>query len=315
MKIGVVGAGAVGKRVLSQVQDAEYFSRDDPTEAFSDLDLLVLANDSSEQTILAGAAIAQGVSVLTTADRPDAVSALLRLDALAKDRGVCLVAGAAYSPGMSCILASYLASQMDKVTEIHIARIGTGGPACARNHHRSLSAMSIEYYEGNLKRGPGGSGRELYWFPEPLGGADCYAGAMPEPILLSRTFDQARRITSKRAARRRDRFTSAFPMLSPPHTEGGLGGIRVDVRGIVSGRFTELTAASVALPAMAAASVLTMLIAAFKKQTTSAPVFSPGVMSLSELPEPKKFLAELAQCGISISVFHGSENYEPAQNA
>ncbi len=314
MKIGVVGAGAVGKRVLRQVPDAEYFSRDVSTEAFAGLDLLVLANDSGEQAIMAGAAIAQGVSVFTTADRPDAVSALLRMDALAKDRGVCLVAGAAYSPGMSCILASHLASQLDKVTEIHIARMGTGGPACARNHHRSLGAMSIEYYEGNLKRGPGGTGRELYWFPEPLGGADCYAGALPEPLLLSRTFGQARRITSKRAARRRDRFTSAFPMLSPPHIEGGLGGIRVDVRGIAGGRFTELTAASVALPAMAAAAVLTMLIAAFKKHSAGSSVFPPGVMGLSELPEPKKFLAELAQHGISISVFYGSEYYEPAQN-
>jgi hypothetical protein len=33
------------------------------------------------------------------------------------------------------------------------------------------------------------------------------------------------------SANRRDRFTAWLPMLSPPHREGGVGAVRVEVRG------------------------------------------------------------------------------------
>ena len=38
-------------------------------------------------------------------------------------------------------------------------------------------------------------------------------------------------ISARRSARRRDRFTARLPMLSPPHQEGGIGALRVEVRG------------------------------------------------------------------------------------
>ncbi|MFM7871184.1 MAG: hypothetical protein ACKPBG_05835, partial [Actinomycetota bacterium] len=46
---------------------------------------------------------------------------------------------------------------------------------------------------------------------------------------------------ARMSANRRDRFTSRLPMLSPPHPEGGLGGVRVEVRGSRHGeRRTEV---------------------------------------------------------------------------
>lgn len=304
MDIGVIGAGAIGRRLLRQLPNAKHIPRNFSSNDLDGLDLLILANDSSEQPILAGMAVAEGINVLATADNPDAVSALLRLDTLAKDRKVSLIVGAVYSPGLSCVLTSYLANQLDKLTEIHIARMGTGGPTCARNYHKALRRPGLEYLDGRWQRRTGGSGRELFWFPEPIGGADCYAGNLPEPLLLARKYKDARRITSKRAATRRDRLTSPFPMLRAPHAEGGLGGIRVEVRGLSAGRPETLVAGSVALPAMAAAAVLYSTVN-FLKTDTSLP---KGTFGLAEIVEAESFLASVAKQGIAISEFKGSDS-------
>src|SRR6187397_2007826 len=54
---------------------------------------------------------------------------------------------------------------------------------------------------------------------------------MPDPWLLHRSFPAVRRISARRSATRRDRFTARLPMLSPPHREGGVGALRVEARG------------------------------------------------------------------------------------
>lgn len=304
MNVGIVGAGAIGRRLLRQIPDAKYVSRNFSSSDLEDIDLLVLANDAIDQPIVAGMAVAEGVNVLTSADNPEAVSRLLRLDTLARDRKVNLIVGAVYSPGLSCILASFLANQLDKLTEVHVARMGTGGPTCARNYHRALSRSGVEYLEGRWQRRVGGSGRELCWFPEPIGGADCYIASLAEPLLLARKFKDARRITAKRAATRRDRLTSPFPMLRAPHIEGGLGGIRVEVRGFVADQPKTLVAGSVALPAMAAAVVL-MATAALLK---SNPIAEKGAVGLAEVVNPQNFLEEVARHGIAISEFKGAKS-------
>ena len=79
---------------------------------------------------------------------------------------------------------------------------------------------------------PGGGGRELLWFPEPIGPRDCYLAEIASPLLLHRALPDVRRISVRRSARRRDRFTARLPMLKAPHSEGGLGALRVEVRGV-----------------------------------------------------------------------------------
>ncbi len=298
--VGIIGAGAIGRRLLRQVPETKYIPSNFSSGDLADIDLLVLANEARNQPAIAGMAVAEGKNVIATADNPESTFELLRLDSLAKDRGVFLLVGAVYSPGLSCVLASHLANQLDKVQEIHIARMGTGGPACAKNYHRSLSRPGLEYVAGHWQKKAGGSGRELCWFPEPIGGADCYMGALAEPVLLARKFKDARRITAKRAATRRDRITAPFPMLRAPHIEGGLGGIRVEVRGLKASQPETLVAGSVGLPAMAASAVLTVAIS---KTKAAKPV---GAIGLAEAVDSESFLAEVATQGIAISEFKGS---------
>ena len=76
-----------------------------------------------------------------------------------------------------------------------------------------------------------GTGRELAWFPEPVGAYDCYRAELASPMVMHRTFPEVRRLTARVSANRRDRFTSRLPMLTPPHREGGVGACRVELRG------------------------------------------------------------------------------------
>lgn len=253
----MIGLGAVGSRVARQLVESGrsvLVHDSDPgatislrglqrcsiagsIDAFSDTSCraMVLCTPVS-QASLATTFLDRGLDVVTTSDDPDDVHELIGLDRRASDANVRLVVGAATSPGMSGLLAAELALRFDVVDEIHVAFHGTGGPACARQHHRALGGDALGWHDNEWIERPGGSGRELLWFPEPIGGKDCYRAQLADPIVLQRAFPHAARISARVSATRRDRFTSRLPMMSPPHAEGGLGGLRVEVRGSRDGR-------------------------------------------------------------------------------
>ncbi|HEY2430877.1 MAG TPA: hypothetical protein VGI06_18215, partial [Acidimicrobiales bacterium] len=176
-------------------------------------------------------ALNRGVAVVSVADGMAEVEALVRLDPLARAAGVSLVIGAAMAPGLTDVLARHAAAQFEAVEEIHVAKAGTGGPACARQHHRALGAEALDWRDGAWVRRAGGSGRELCWFPDPVGGRDCYRAAVADAVLLTPAFPGVQRVTARVAATRRDRITAALPMLRRPHPEGEVGAVRVEVRG------------------------------------------------------------------------------------
>lgn len=176
--------------------------------------------------------VAAGVRVVSTSGGLDDVRAMLDLDDAARQGGASLVVGAAVSPGLSGLLARHLAAQLARCEELHIAVHGTAGPACAREHHRTLRGWAVGWHEGAwIEHQPAGSGRELCWFPEPVGARDCYRAELPDPVILHDAFPDVTRISARVSATRRDRFTARLPMLSPPHAEGGVGALRVEVRG------------------------------------------------------------------------------------
>ena len=92
--------------------------------------------------------------------------------------------GAGFSPGYTCLLARHAAARLDSVDEIHVARSGTGGPACARQHHRALAGTAVDWRDGEWQERRAGSGRELCFFPDPIGAADCYRAELPDPFVL-----------------------------------------------------------------------------------------------------------------------------------
>jgi hypothetical protein len=231
--IHVVGRGVVGRRLHRLLGDRTvkvHVPRAIDGAAIQEGDVVVFAHGTAHAP-LAAPIIERGAHVVTIGDTLDDVRQLLEFDGSAHFHGSTVVVGAGMAPGLSGLIARHLAVQLHSVDEIHIAVHGTAGPACARDHHRSLRGWAPGWHDGEWVDSFCGSGRELCWFPEPIGALDCYRARMASPILLHHSFPDAVRVSARRSARRRDRLTARLPMLASPHQEGGVGGLRVELRG------------------------------------------------------------------------------------
>jgi hypothetical protein len=323
----LVGIGAVGARVGRQLASTDglealtLVDRDpkraaevaaslgppaavhgwDPA-ALDDADVLVIATPDGHRAY-AEAALERNAHVVSVADGIDEVRSLLALDAEARERDLAVVVGSGFSPGLSCLLARHAAADFDIVDEVRLAKVGTGGPACAAQHHEALGSSSTEWRDGAWVRRPGGSGRELSWFPDPVGGQDCYRAALPEPLLLVPAFPSAERVAARVAATRRDRMTSRLPMMRPPHPEGVIGAVRVEVRGRRGPVTDTRVLGAIDRPAVAAGAVAAVTAA----WAADGRLLRAGAGGLAELvDEPVAFLAELARRGVRAAVFEGS---------
>jgi hypothetical protein len=212
-----------------------------------------------------------------------------------------VVAGAGFAPGLTCVLATHAAGTFDSVDEVHVAKVGTGGPTCARQHHDALAGEALDWRDGGWVRRRGGSGRELCWFPDPVGPEDCYRAALPDALLLVPAFPGVARVTARVGANRRDRFTARLPMLRRPHPEGGVGAVRVEVRG----RRGQARDVSV-LGAMDRPAVAAGAVAAVAALWVGAGDVAPGAAGLAGAVAPVPFLAELARRGVKAAAFDGA---------
>lgn len=257
---------------------------------------------------LARSVVAAGASVVSVADAIEDVRDLLQLDAAARVQGVSVVVGAGFTPGLSCILARHAAAGFDSVDEVHVAKAGTGGPACARQHHLALTAEALDWQDGEWVARRGGSGRALCWFPDPLGALDCYRGGLPDPLLLVRAFPGVSRVSARMAASRRDRLTARFPMLRQPHPEGLLGATRVEVRGR-RGAATDVKVLGVLDRPAIAGGMVAGVLAVWALQ---GELSGPGAGGVAELvADPVPFLHDLARRGVRAAAFEGSTALVP----
>jgi saccharopine dehydrogenase-like NADP-dependent oxidoreductase len=326
VRVVILGAGAVGARAARQlvsvvtVDDLVIVEKDAPLRAAvveslgapareggdEDVaaergDVLILAGPVRQRPIVERA-LERGAHVVSTSDAVDDVKSLLDLDAEARERGLHVVVGAAFSPGLACVLAAHAASRFERVDEIHVAKVGTGGPACAHQLHRALGEAGADWHDGAWGRRRGGSGRTLCWFPDPVRGVDCYRGGFPEPLLLTTAFPGVHRVTARAGANRRDRLTARLPMMRRPHPEGGLGALRVEVRGRRGTAVDEYVLGAIDRPGVAAGTVAAMAAVWLLEGRLAR----PGAAGLAELVEPTPFLATLADRGVKAAVFEGS---------
>ena len=266
--------------------------------------VVVVATPPGTQLEVARRAMREGIAVVTTSNQTSEVRRLLELDDEARSRRVPVVVGAGFMPGLSCVLARHGAREFDEVEEIHVAKVGTGGPACARQHHRALSSTGIDWRDGRWMRRAGGSGRELAWFPDPVGGRDCYRAALPDALLLVPEFDGVQRVTARQAATRRDRLTAPLPMLRPPHAEGGIGAIRVELRGRVGVERRVSVYGAIERPAVAAGAV-----AAAATMHVLADDLVTGARGLAGHADTVGLLTTLADRGVKPVRFEGISTF------
>lgn len=325
MRLGVLGAGAVGVRTLRQwlatpdveellvadqdVSRAERAAaslagkvRQVEPEGLVGIDAVVLAVPAPQAPHVARL-LRAGTGVVAVSDDVADVRDLLGLGVLADDLDLPLVVGAGFMPGLTCLLARYAATDFDRVDEIHVAKHGTGGPACARQHHQALGSAGIGWNEDGWFDRPGGSGRELCWFPDPVGPLDCYRAGLADPLLLVPAFACVERVSARVSATRRDRLTARLPMLWPTDPEGGTGAVRVEVRGSRDGTRAIEVLGALDWPAVAAGAVAAVTALAVAERR----IGRVGAFGLADAAVPTaSLLSDLAERGLKAARFTGA---------
>jgi hypothetical protein len=305
--VAVVGRGVVGQRItrrLPTVVGGVTLIDHDPRSGRDlpdDVAVAVLAHGSAHGD-LARELVDRGVGVVSVSDDLADLRSMLDLDDDARAAGVPIVVGAGMDPGLTGLLARLLAANLSTCDEIHVSIHGTAGPACARRHHRALRGRALGFHDGEWIQPTAGSGRELCWFPEPVGPYDCYRAELASPLLLHESFADADRISARVSANRRDRFTAWLPMLSPPHREGGVGAVRVEVRGTdaAGGRVTSIVGIAELVATATAATASAFAVEALTGRLPSG-VSRAGDAAL----DTNRILRTVSQLGVRLQEFTG----------
>ena len=345
----LVGAGAVGRRAARQLAESDGVDRILIADRDADLagDTAETMGEGAEAvdwspdrplpagvSVVASAiggqperavfqrAVEAGVPAAGCADDADTIGSLLDLDDAAREAGITLAAGCGLAPGLADVLARHAADALEVVEEIHVARAGSAGPACRMALLRADRGPVLEWRDGAWGRHRAGSGRQLVWFPSPVGGLDCHRAGSGQGALLVDAFPNLRRASMRIASplgpgRQAPgmRLLGHIPVVSTALTggnaarkrepDGNWGAVWVEVRGR-RGRSEEiLVYGAVDRMAFAAGAVLAVS-ALWLAGAGAAPVTTTGAHGLGALVEPVPFLGELARRGVKAAVFEGA---------
>jgi hypothetical protein len=345
----LVGAGAVGRRTARQLAESDGVERlliadraagvaDEAAEVMgvraeavdwtpdrplpAGVTVVACAAGGAAERAVFERAVEAGVPAAGSADDADSVRRVLDLDDAAREAGVTLAAGCGLAPGLADVLARHAADAVERVDEIHVARAGSAGPACRAAVDQADRGPVLEWRDGVWVRHRVGSGRQLVWFPSPVGGLDCHRTASGQAALLVDAFPglarASMRIASPAGARPPVPGLGLFghiPVLSgllpgrgTPRrrdSDGDWGAVWVEVRGR-RGRSEELLVyGAVDRMAFAAGTVLAVS-ALWLAGLGSGAVTTTGAHGLAALVEPVPFLGELARRGVKAAVFEGA---------
>ncbi len=326
----LVGAGAVGGRAARQlaetpgiddilVADADPLRSRSVAEAVGvpcravewdgsrppSVDAFAVALPFRHEVDVVRSAVEAGIPVASSADEPRTIEALLGLDELASDRGVVVAAGCGLAPGLADVMVRHAADALDEVSEIHVARAGVAGPACAKALARSLRGDALEWREGEWRELPRRLREEVVWFPDPAGPREC-RGAEGGTALLVRGFPGVRRV-SYRLAKPLGRVAARVERRKRGDA-ADWGAARVEVWG-KRGEALETVVYGVIERTPVATGTVLALAAAHLASGVEA---GPGVHGLATLVPPRSFLEELARRGVKVAVFEGVAGDEGA---
>ena len=327
----IAGVGAVGARAARQLVDTEGIGRlvlverrpdqrratldaigeravalDDPYGEWpDDIAIVVSALPASGDARLARLAIERGVPFLSGTEDAETIDELLALQPIVRAASASVVIGCGLAPGLSDVLARHAASALDDVDEVHIARVGTSGPASVATMRRALRERPREWRDGGWHEGRRRPTRELVWFPEPVGGRDCDAVASGI-ALLHRQFPDAQRLTVRygegedAASWRRTGDAAAW------------GAARVEVWGRRGRARDSIVYGVVERTAVATGTMLAVVAASMLGVLDLGRPQGPGVFAAAEFLEPVRVLTELARRGVKAATFEGVGGESPA---
>ena len=118
--------------------------------------------------------------------------------------------------------------------------------------------------------------------------------------MIKRAFPELGRVTARVTATRRDRVFSRVPMLIPPQAEGGMGGLRVEVRGMKNAaRLVDVVGVAERVGQVAG------VVAAVTAQAVSSrEITTIGAHALGESSLPNSsLLTKITNAGINLHSF------------
>lgn len=283
---------------------------------------------------VARACIDAGVHYVSICDDYDAAEAALQLDAHAKEKGLTMITGVGWTPGVTNILAKKASRELDAVEGIAVCwgchASDTVGKAVTLHTLHIFAGKVPSFQSGQSLRVPAGSGHEIVRFPQPVGDVHVYHLGHPEPVTIPR-YIKTHTVTLKGGLKEHyfnilGKTLSFLGILSTNMGKDIIGGIvnpllplfekldrppetasacRVDVTGTASGRKTLITYGAVAhmdlLTGLPASIALQMILENKIKET--------GVMGPEACLDPGEFLQRLAKGGIRF--YKGAAMSEP----
>lgn len=151
--------------------------------------------------MLAAAAVEAGVDYISICDDADAAEQVFELNDVAREKGLRVLTGVGWTPGLSSLMARAAADSLDTVEKINIAWAGNTedsiGLAVILHSLHIFCGSVPSFLDGALRMIPAGSGKERVSFPEPLGEMNVYHAGHPEPVTMHRYFPGITEITLK----------------------------------------------------------------------------------------------------------------------
>jgi lysine 6-dehydrogenase len=279
---------------------------------------------------VATGALEAGVDYVSICDDYDAAEAVFELDATARKKGVTILTGLGWTPGLSNVLARRGADQLDEVDEIAVAWGGSAsdstGYAVILHTIHIFTGFVPSFEHGRTRMVQAGGGREKIRFPEPVGEIYVYNLGHPEPVTIPRFID-AQNVTLKgglsenelnqvgrylaklhltTTVRKKDMVGKLVKLLGPVlfqlgRPENPCSAIRVDITGRKAGKLERFIYG--AADHMNALTALPLSIGALMLGRKE--IKAPGVQAPESCVDVERFLSELGSRGVK--VFEGDD--------
>lgn len=150
---------------------------------------------------LASAALEAGVDYVSICDDHAAATQVLGLDGAATERGVAILTGLGWTPGLTNLAARRLHDELGGLDAVRVYWAGASSDAVGRAVVlHTLYAFDGDVpvaREGLLQQVRAGSGREPVRFPAPLGLVETSYLGHPEPVTMPRFLKGVRRVDLK----------------------------------------------------------------------------------------------------------------------
>jgi hypothetical protein len=262
------------------------------------VDAVACAVDDDGTDAVVDAAVHAGAAVAVATDH------IARTRAVAGDHSwapaVPVVMGCGLAPGLADVLTRHAAGALDEVDEVHVARWGVAGDACAQSTRQVLREPAAEWRNGEMVQ-ERGRGDELIWFPDPVGARECALVGVGVEALVAAVPGVTR-------ATMRLGMPSVRRLRVLGHNDPGegFGAVRAEAWGWQGKARRTVVYGVIERTAVAAGTVLGVTAAwlAGALPALGAPP-APGIHSLGPLVDPVPFLVELANRGVKAAAFEG----------